>query len=104
MLLEPPIDSVISPYRRLARKAGICRLKCSECDCPALVACVLSDRIEMPRELIKLEELPTDILTLIRKAASQIGEVVSEPDDASEHVQIRKDQTVYATMGSDDEL
>lgn len=104
MLSEPPIHSVHSPYRRLARKAGICRLQCSECDCPALVACVLSDRVEMPRELLQLEALPDDILVLIQQAASKVYEIVSEPDDASEHIQLRRSQPLHPTVRGDDEL
>ena len=69
-LPDPPITSPVSPYRSVAKRAGLCRLRCTECDCSALVACALRDRIEKPEDLLKLKELPADILRLILKTVS----------------------------------
>lgn len=65
---EPPLHSAYSPFRSIARKAGLCHLDCGNCDCSGVAALALRNRVEVVESLARNGELPEDIIELTRAA------------------------------------
>jgi hypothetical protein len=60
-------------------------------------------RTEKPRDLVRLTELPPDILQLVDEAHRQVGDIISMPD-MSEHVVLVRPPGVKINVTPDDEL
>ena len=84
---EVPLHSVVSPYRRLARRAWLCRQECSTCDCSAQVAVALSQSRHTVQEVLQQPEILPEIQELIHRFQQQSGDIISEPG-VCEHIEV----------------
>lgn len=99
-----PLNSVVSPYRRLGRRVGLCRQECSTCDCSAQVAVALSQTPYSVEKLLALPQIYPEIERLILSFSQECGDIVSEPG-VCEHVnRIRLPQLPLTTECSDEDL
>jgi hypothetical protein len=99
-----PLNSVVSPYRRLARRYWLCVWKCADCDCAAHVAVAVAHTRFTADQLLQQSWREPEVVDVLSRFYQQSGDIISEPDPCEHEKRIRLPQLPLTTDCPDEDL